>query len=127
MPALRHAIRWILLASLCIGPVVSAWAANPIILTEDESTAFANEPQQIRELLEKAVTSERSQQGWQGEWKAAGFYCEASRLGSAEAQYRLGMLRIRQGRTQGPRLGGFTIFDSGFARTFRSAENAGNH
>ena len=92
MPALRHAIRWILLASLCIGPVVSAWAANPIILTEDESTAFANEPQQIRELLEKAVTSERSQQGWQGEWKAAGFYCEASRLGSAEAQYRLGML-----------------------------------
>jgi len=93
MPTLLHAICCTLLAlSFSMGQVSIAAAAVPIVLTEDETAAFANEPQQIRELLEKAVASERSQQDWQGEWKAAGLYCEASRLGSAEAQYRLGML-----------------------------------
>lgn len=92
MPSGCRTVRWILLALCCMGPVVSALAAQPIVLTEDETAAFANEPPQIRELLEKAVESERSQQNWQGEWKAAGLYCEASRMGSAEAQFRLGML-----------------------------------
>jgi len=93
MPSLLYALACSLVAlSIWMGPVSIASAAAPIILTEDETAAFANEPPQIRELLEKAVASERSQQDWQGEWKAAGFYCEASRLGSAEAQYRLGML-----------------------------------
>jgi len=54
--------------------------------------AFANEPPQVRRLLERAVTVERDQRLREGEWQAAGLYCEASRLGSAEAQYRLGML-----------------------------------
>lgn len=93
MPSLHHAIGWLFLAlSVWIGPVSAVSAATAIVLTEDDTAAFANEPPQIRELLEKAVASERSQQDWQGEWKAAGLYCEASRLGSAEAQYRLGML-----------------------------------
>jgi len=93
MPSLFHTISCATLA-LCLwaGPVSTAAAAVPIVLTEDETAAFANEPLQIRELLEKAVASERSQRDLQGEWKAAGLYCEASRLGSAEAQYRLGML-----------------------------------
>lgn len=93
MPSLHYAIGCSLLVlSIWMGPVSIASAAVPIVLTEDETAVFANEPPQIRVLLEKAVASERSQQDWQGEWKAAGFYCEASRLGSAEAQYRLGML-----------------------------------
>ncbi|MEO8418378.1 MAG: transglycosylase SLT domain-containing protein [Methylophilaceae bacterium] len=46
----------------------------------------------MRALLERAVSSERSMQEWEGEWQAAGLYCEASRLGSAEGQYRLGMM-----------------------------------
>lgn len=91
MPSLHRAIGYLLLA-LVVSGLAPAFAATSIILTEDETAAFANEPPQIRELLEKAVASERSQQDWQGEWKAAGLYCEASRLGSAEAQYRLGML-----------------------------------
>ncbi len=92
MPSLRRAIGCMLLALTGSGLAAPAFAATAIILTEDETAAFANEPPQIRELLEKAVVSERSQQDWQGEWKAAGLYCEASRMGSAEAQYRLGML-----------------------------------
>lgn len=92
MPSLRRAIGCLLLALTGSGLAAPAFAATAIILTEDETAAFANEPPQIRELLEKAVVSERSQQDWQGEWKAAGLYCEASRMGSAEAQYRLGML-----------------------------------
>jgi len=92
MPSLHYAAACVLALSVWMGPISIASAAAPIILTEDETAAFANEPPQIRELLEKAVVSERSQQDWQGEWKAAGIYCEASRLGSAEAQYRLGML-----------------------------------
>lgn len=92
MPSLHRVFGCLLLALTCSGPVVSAMAATPIIFTEDETAAFANEPPQIRELLEQAVASERSQQDWQSQWKAAGLYCEASRLGSAEAQYRLGML-----------------------------------
>lgn len=92
MPNQRRVIECLLLALMSSGPVMPAAAATAIILTEDETTAFASEPPQIRALLEKAVLSERSQQDLQGEWKAAGLYCEASRMGSAEAQYRLGML-----------------------------------
>lgn len=62
----------------------------------DELATFANEPPVVRALLERAVNFERSPSdsdgGLEAEWQAASLYCEASRLGSAEAQYRLGML-----------------------------------
>src|SRR4051812_2939799 len=60
--------------------------------SSDDLAAFSNEPPRIRSLLERAVTYERSRDELDGEWQAAKLYCEASRLGSAEAQYRLGML-----------------------------------
>ncbi|HSH72076.1 MAG TPA: transglycosylase SLT domain-containing protein [Methylophilaceae bacterium] len=63
---------------------VAAWA--------DEDSTFATEPPAVQLLLEKAVNYERIEDEREADWQAAGLYCEASRLGSAEAQYRLGML-----------------------------------
>jgi soluble lytic murein transglycosylase-like protein len=60
--------------------------------SSDDLTAFSNEPPLVRSLLERAVNYERSSDELEGEWHAATLYCEASRLGSPEGQYRLGML-----------------------------------
>jgi soluble lytic murein transglycosylase-like protein len=49
-------------------------------------------PPAIRLLLDQAQVHERSADDEEGPWLAANRYCEASRLGSIEAQYRLGML-----------------------------------
>ena len=57
----------------------------------DEAT-MGNEPPAVRSLMERADNFERSANEREGEWRAAGMYCEASRLGSSEAEYRLGML-----------------------------------
>lgn len=89
MPSMKTALGWLLF--LFIAAPAAAGAAVGIF-SRDEIETFANEPEQVRGLLERAVTFERDRKDWQGEWKAAGLYCEASRLGSAEAQYRLGML-----------------------------------
>ncbi|MFA6179911.1 MAG: lytic transglycosylase domain-containing protein, partial [Candidatus Methylopumilus sp.] len=56
------------------------------MLTEDEITTFANEPPAVQVLLERAVGFERDDNELEGDWQAASLYCEASRLGSAEAQ-----------------------------------------
>ncbi len=61
-------------------------------IAKPEVEAFDNEPPMIRHLLERAVLAERDDQNAEGDWQAARLYCEASRHGSAEAQYRLGML-----------------------------------
>lgn len=90
MPSLKTALGWLLAFGLVTAPMVAGAAVG--IFSKDEIETFANEPEQVKGLLERAVTFERDQKDWQGEWKAAGLYCEASRLGSAEAQYRLGML-----------------------------------
>ncbi len=60
--------------------------------TSAEIDTFDNEPPATRILLEHAVIAERSVDEDDGEWQAAKLYCEASRQGSAEGQYRLGML-----------------------------------
>ena len=60
--------------------------------TAEELAAFADEPPLVQTLLERGATFERSQDELEGEWQAAILYCEAARLGSAEGQYRLGML-----------------------------------
>lgn len=57
-----------------------------------ELETFNNEPPIIKDLLIRAVEAERDEQNIQSEWQAAKLYCQASRLGSAEAQFRLGML-----------------------------------
>ena len=67
---------------------VPAWAA----FSAREQATFDNEPPQIRALLKQALTYERSANEYDGEWQAANLYCRASRLGSPEAEYRLGML-----------------------------------
>ena len=53
---------------------------------------FDNEPPVTRALLEKAIEAENNDALADNDWQAAKLYCEASRLGSAEGQYRLGML-----------------------------------
>lgn len=66
----------------------NAWAELPV----DASAGFAYESPAVRTLLERAVSHERDDNELDGDWQAASLYCQASRLGSAEAQYRLGML-----------------------------------
>lgn len=92
MPSSSKAIGWLLAVFAMSGLVSTATAATSILLDKDDAAAIANEPPQIRELLVEAIKLERNKRDWQSDWKAAGLYCEASRLGSAEAQYRLGML-----------------------------------
>jgi soluble lytic murein transglycosylase-like protein len=70
---------------------LQAWPASAAFSSEEIAT-FENEPPQIRVLLERAVTYERSRNAREADWQAANLYCEASRLGSPEAEYRLGML-----------------------------------
>lgn len=50
------------------------------------------EPPAVRRLLEQANLLETGTDSDENEWRAASLYCEASRLGSIEGQYRLGML-----------------------------------
>jgi soluble lytic murein transglycosylase-like protein len=71
--------------------LLQAWPAGAAFSSEEIAT-FENEPPQIRALLERAVTFERSRNAREADWQAANLYCEASRLGSPEAEYRLGML-----------------------------------
>jgi hypothetical protein len=46
----------------------------------------------LEALLQKAANYEASANGNDDYWQAAALYCEACKLGSTEAQYRLGML-----------------------------------
>jgi len=60
--------------------------------SHQELETFDNEPPVVKDLLKRAVLLERGEQGDEGDWQAAKLYCAASRYGSAEAQFRLGML-----------------------------------
>lgn len=60
--------------------------------TEKDLLAFANEPPVIADLLKRAVLLERDDHVFEGDWQAAKLYCQASRYGSAEAYFRLGIL-----------------------------------
>lgn len=60
--------------------------------SDKELDTFANEPPVTRGLLERAVNAERDVKNSEGDWQAAKLYCEASKQGSAEGQFRLGML-----------------------------------
>lgn len=60
--------------------------------SDKELLVFANEPPVIAELLQRAVLLERNELLEDGDWQAAKLYCQASRYGSAEAYFRLGIL-----------------------------------
>ncbi len=60
--------------------------------TSSEIETFDNEPPIIKDLLERASLLVSDENDSEGAWKAANLYCEASRYGSAEGVYRLGML-----------------------------------
>ncbi len=78
---------WVMLAAL----LMTAGVARAEFSMQELKT-FDNEPPVIRGLLERAVLAERDEQNTEGDWQAEKLYCEASRRGSAEGQFRLGML-----------------------------------
>jgi len=61
-------------------------------LSQHESEVFNNEPPVIKNLLRQAALLERGEPSVENDWQAARLYCAASRFGSAEGQFRLGML-----------------------------------
>lgn len=61
-------------------------------LSQHALETFNHEPKVIRALLIRAAEAELDVKNVDSDWQAARLYCQASRLGSAEAQYRLGML-----------------------------------
>ncbi|HYN54280.1 MAG TPA: transglycosylase SLT domain-containing protein [Methylotenera sp.] len=65
--------------------------------TNAELETFDNEPPIVKDLLERAslllnVSTSSEEKNVETAWKAANLYCEASRYGSAEGIYRLGIL-----------------------------------
>ncbi len=58
--------------------------------TEDET--FSQEAPVIKGVLLEASALDRDEYDIESTWKAANLYCKASRYGSAEGMYRLGML-----------------------------------
>ena len=67
-------------------------ANNAIAFSQNELETFDNEPPLIKDLLEKASLLVGDDKDSDSSWKAANYYCEAARYGSAEGIYRLGML-----------------------------------
>ncbi len=61
-------------------------------LNSAQNETFDHEPVVIRELLLEASVLDSNAYDIESTWKAANLYCEASRYGSTEAMYRLGML-----------------------------------
>lgn len=57
-----------------------------------ESSEVSEGGNNLNALLLKAANYEAAAESHDDFWQAAAIYCEASRLGSTEAQYRLGML-----------------------------------
>ena len=68
------------------------YGANQQEFTNQELETFDNEPPLIRDILVRAVQAERDDKDVEGDWQAAKLYCQASKYGSAEGQFRLGML-----------------------------------
>ena len=67
---------------------LSAWAAATGVTT----ALLEHEPLAVRHLMQQASAFEAAPDTPDNEWQTAVRYCEASRLGSLEAQYRLAML-----------------------------------
>jgi len=67
-------------------------AASLAAYSAEIKALYADEPPLVRTLLQRAQDYQQLEDEVEGDWQAAILYCEASRLGSAEAQYLLGML-----------------------------------
>ena len=95
--------------AMCLSMANIAWAESPSLIdpsavspvanyiapdeiASQELSTLENEPPFTRDLIERATQLERDDHNLEGDWQAAKLYCEASRNGSAEGQYRLGML-----------------------------------
>jgi TPR repeat protein len=61
---------------------------------KDCAEFLVNEPPRVQALLKKAMEIESSAGNSDNKRRAATLYCEASRSGSIEAQYRLGLLYV---------------------------------
>lgn len=80
--------RWKLFTLMVFGlACLPSWA-----FTASQLETFDNEPPLVRSLLERATVMLEDEADQESAWKAANLYCEASRYGSAEGTYRLGML-----------------------------------
>lgn len=64
------------------------------LISHAQDIVLATEPPQVRALLSEAMALERSASNFAEIRRAATLYCKASRLGSIEAQYRLGLLYL---------------------------------
>lgn len=71
---------------------VPAQAQSPPLYPPPPAAVLADEPPALRRFMEQANALESAVDTDDGAWRAAVLYCEASRLGSIEGQYRLGML-----------------------------------
>jgi hypothetical protein len=83
-----------LLKSLIAGCLLTLMlqSSAAFAFTDSQIDTFENEPPVIKDLLERASLLENNDSDIDNEWKAANLYCQASRYGSAEGTYRLGML-----------------------------------
>ena len=76
----------------CAALVFALWPLLSHADKDSSASYLADEPPRVRALLEKAKKIELSVSNSNNMWRAATLYCEASRFGSLEAQYRLGLL-----------------------------------
>lgn len=81
--AKRYYIGWGILFAMLSFPVQA--------FTAKQLETFENEPPVVRDLLVEASILDANEQDIDAAWKAATLYCKASRYGSAEGLYRLGM------------------------------------
>lgn len=69
----------------------AALAQTPMYL-QTPAAVLAEEPPALRRLMQQASKLESATDTQYDPWQAAALYCQASRWGSIEGQYRLGML-----------------------------------
>src|SRR5690606_34614350 len=69
-----------------------ALSCSPASALDNDQQLIAHESPLVQPLLERALSLEKNTFTLDSQWQAAIAYCQASRLGSAEGQYRLGML-----------------------------------
>lgn len=81
----KRYLPFLLLAIVSISTPVWAFTASQL-------ETFDNEPPMVRDLLERASLLLDADDKEDAAWQAADLYCQASRYGSAEGAYRLGML-----------------------------------
>lgn len=74
----------------CLQAGAAASQASP--QSSSQASVAVDEPPAVRVLLERAQRMEADADAPDHAWRTASLYCEAARLGSTEAQFRLGMM-----------------------------------